>query len=65
LYVTEVFGLVNERRAAHGSIAGHTAEGYLTPRVVNTWINSPARRRNILDFSFKVTGIGYYDGFAE
>jgi uncharacterized protein YkwD len=41
------------------------AEGYLSPRdVVDSWMNSPGHRDNILNCAFNATGVGYYDGTA-
>lgn len=43
--------------------AENIAEGYQTPQdVVNSWINDPAHRANILNCDFKATGVGYYSG---
>ncbi len=43
--------------------AENIAEGYLTPQdVVNSWINDPAHRANILNCDFKASGVGYYSG---
>lgn len=43
--------------------AENIAMGYRTPReVVDGWMSSPDHRANILNCSYKATGIGYYDG---
>jgi uncharacterized protein YkwD len=43
--------------------AENIAEGYKTPQdVVNSWINSPGHRENILNCSYKASGVGYYNG---
>jgi uncharacterized protein YkwD len=43
--------------------AENIAEGYKTPRdVVNSWMNSSGHRENILNCSYKATGVGYYSG---
>ena len=43
--------------------AENIAVGYRTPQaVVDGWMGSAAHRENILDCSYKATGIGYYDG---
>jgi uncharacterized protein YkwD len=43
--------------------AENIAVGYRTPQeVVDGWMGSPAHRANILNCSYKATGIGYYDG---
>jgi uncharacterized protein YkwD len=43
--------------------AENIAVGYQTPqKAVDGWMGSAAHRANILDCSYKSTGIGYYDG---
>ena len=43
--------------------AENIAVGYRTPQeVVDGWIGSSAHRANILNCSYKATGVGYYDG---
>jgi uncharacterized protein YkwD len=45
--------------------AENIAEGYLSPEeVVDGWMADAGHRGNILDCSFKATGVGYYDGTA-
>lgn len=42
--------------------AENIALGYRTPRaVVEGWMHSSSHRENILDCTYKATGIGYYD----
>lgn len=46
--------------------AENIAEGYRTPQeVVAGWMNSPGHRRNILNCSYRASGVGYYDGTPE
>ena len=43
--------------------AENIAVGYRTPQeAVDGWMGSAAHRENILDCSYKSTGVGYYDG---
>ena len=43
--------------------AENIAEGYQAPQdVVNSWINDPAHRANILNCAYKATGVGFYSG---
>ncbi|MGH3414955.1 MAG: CAP domain-containing protein, partial [Actinocrinis sp.] len=38
-------------------------EGYRTPQeVVDGWMNDPPHRANILNCSYKASGVGYFDG---
>lgn len=48
---------------AHRAYAENIAAGQPTPAaVVNTWMNSPGHRANILDPRFTDTGVGYVGG---
>lgn len=43
--------------------AENIAEGYRTPQeVVDGWMNDPPHRANILNCSYKASGVGYFDG---
>ncbi len=47
------------------SVGENCAEGYYgADSLVNGWLNSPGHRKNILDPSFRRTGIGYKDKYA-
>ena len=45
--------------------AENIAVGYRTPQeVMDGWMGSPAHRANIINCSYKSTGVGYYDGVS-
>lgn len=47
------------------AVAENCAEGYHSANsLVNGWLTSPGHAANIMDASFRLTGIGYVDGYA-
>jgi uncharacterized protein YkwD len=54
-----------ERLLGSSYVAENVAVGYESARAfVDGWLNSPGHRANIMNSSYRRTGIGYYEGYA-
>lgn len=57
------FTILNEYGVSYRAAAENIAGGQLTPEaVVNSWMNSPGHRANILNSSLRKIGVGYARG---
>lgn len=58
---TSCFTVLGEYNISYGFAGENIAAGFSTPEsVVQTWMNSPGHRANILNSNYKKLGIGYY-----
>lgn len=59
---SECFTILDEMNIEWWSAGENIAAGQLTPaEVMESWMNSPGHRSNILDPDFNTIGIGYYE----